>query len=76
MKKQYKLGVIGGGFMATAILKGVVYSDFLRAKKIIVADPSEQARQKLSELGVYTTANNRDVAGNCEYLLLAVKPQT
>ena len=76
MKKQYKLGVIGGGFMAIAILKGVVYSDFLRAKKIIVADPSEQARQKLSELGVYTTANNRDVAGNCEYLLLAVKPQT
>ena len=76
MKKQYKLGVIGGGFMATAILKGVVYSDRLRAKKIIVADPSAKARENLSELGVYTTANNRDVAGNCDYLLFAVKPQT
>ena len=76
MKKQYRLGVIGGGFMATAIVKGIVYSDFLRAKKIIVSDPSAQAREKLSELGVYTTANNRDVAGNCDYLLLAVKPQT
>lgn len=76
MKKQYKLGVIGGGFMASAILKGIVYSDFMRAKKIIVADPSAQAREKLGELGVYTTANNRDVAGNCEYLLFAVKPQT
>ena len=75
MKKQYKLGVIGGGFMATAILKGVVYSDRLRAKKIIVADPSAKARENLSELGVYTTANNRDVAGNCDYLLFAVKPQ-
>ena len=64
MKKQYKLGVIGGGFMATAILKGVVYSDRLRAKKIIVADPSAKARENLSELGVYTTANSRGVAGN------------
>lgn len=75
MKKQFKLGVIGGGFMANAILKGLIYSDRLRSKKIIVADPSDAAREKLSELGVYTTANNRDVAGNCEYLLLAVKPQ-
>ncbi len=75
MKKQYKLGVIGGGFMATAILKGVVYSELLRSKKIIVADPSAAAREKLADLGVYTTANNRDVAGNCEYLLFAVKPQ-
>ena len=75
MKKQYKLGVIGGGFMANAILKGLIYSDRMRSRKIIVADPSDQAREKMSELGVYTTANNRDVAGNCEYLLLAVKPQ-
>ncbi len=75
MKKQYKLGVIGGGFMATAIVKGAVYSDFLRPKKIIVADPSAEARERLFELGVWTTENNRDVAGNCEYVLFAIKPQ-
>lgn len=75
MKKQYKLGVIGGGFMATAIIKGIVYSEMIRGKKILAADPSESARERLTELGVYTTANNRDVAGNCEYLLLAFKPQ-
>ena len=75
MKKQYKLGVIGGGFMAHAILKGVIYSDFLKPKKIIVADPSGEALEKLKYLGVNTTANNRDVADNCEFLLFAVKPQ-
>ncbi len=73
MKKQYKLGVIGGGFMAQAIIGGI---DFIKPKKIIVSDPSAAAREKLTYLGVNVTENNRDVADNCEYLLLAVKPQT
>lgn len=73
MKKQYKLGIIGGGFMAQAIIKGI---DFIKPKKIIVSDPSETAQRNLEDLGVNVTANNRDVADNCEYLLLAVKPQT
>lgn len=76
MKKQYKLGVIGGGFMARAILQGAVRSEFIRAKKVIVADPSREALERLEELGVDCTHDNRDVAANCEYLLFAVKPQT
>ena len=76
MKKQYKLGVIGGGFMARAILQGAVRSEFIRAKKVIVADPSREALERLEELGVDCTQDNRDVAANCEYLLFAVKPQT
>lgn len=75
MKKQFRLGVIGGGFMAHAILKGVVYSDFLKAKKIIVSDPSAASLEKLTYLGVCSTANNRDVVENSEFILLAVKPQ-
>ncbi len=75
MKKQFKLGVIGGGFMAQAILKGVIYSDFLRAKKIIVSDVSGEALDKLDYLGTALTENNRDVADNSEYILFAVKPQ-
>ena len=75
MKKQYKLGVIGGGFMAQAIVKGVVYSDFLKAKKIIVSDPSSLALEKMGSIGVHTSVNNRDVAENSEFVLFAVKPQ-
>lgn len=75
MKKQFKLGVIGGGFMAQAILKGAIYSDFLRAKKIIVSDASQEALENLDYLGVATTPSNREVAESCEYLLFAVKPQ-
>ena len=76
MKKQYKLGVIGGGFMARAILQGAVRSEFIKAKKVIVADPSQSALAQLEELGVECTRDNRVVAANCEYLLIAVKPQT
>lgn len=76
MKKQYKLGVIGGGFMARAILQGAVRSDFIKAKKVIVSDPSQEALSQLEELGVECVHDNRAVAANSEYLLIAVKPQS
>ena len=77
MKKRYKLGVIGCGFMAKAILKGVVLSDFLNPRKIIVSDPSGDKLEDVSgELGVITTTDNREVASECEFLLFAVKPQS
>ena len=73
MKKRFKLGVIGCGVTARAILKGVVLSDFLHEKKIIVSDGNEENLHKVNRLGVHTTDNNRYVAENCEFLLLAVK---
>ena len=36
MKKQFKLGVIGCSFFSNAVLRGVVFSDLIREKKIIV----------------------------------------
>lgn len=77
MKKQFKLGIIGCGFMGSAILKGVVDAEFIRAKKIIVSDTDEQKLDKIGEeYGVCVSDDNKYVAENCEYLLLAVKPQT
>lgn len=75
MKKKFKLGVIGCGFMGSAIIKGVVLSDFLNAKKIIVADLNESTLDKIDELGVYTCNSNKYVAENSEYLLIAVEPK-
>lgn len=75
MKKQFKLGVIGCGFMAQSILRGVVLSDFLNPKKIIVSDASNEKLDQVECLGVRTTTDNGYVAENSEYLLLAVKPQ-
>lgn len=73
MKKRYKLGIIGCGFMATTILRGAVESDFLRGKKIIVSDISEEQLDKVDYLGVISTNSNLYVAQNSEFVLLAVK---
>ena len=75
MKKQFKLGIIGCGFMAQSILKGVILSDLLPERKIIISDVSESNLEKVDFLGVQTTTDNEYVAQNSEYLLLAVKPQ-
>lgn len=75
MKKLYKLGVVGCGFMSQAILKGVTGSDFLRAKKVLVSDVSEEALDKAADLGIVGTTDNKYLVENCEYVLFAVKPQ-
>lgn len=75
MKKKFKLGVIGCSFFSTALLRGVVLSDLIREKKIIVSDENEEELDKLDDLGVYTTTNNKFVAENSEFLILAVKPK-
>ncbi len=76
MKKQFKLGIIGCGSMASAIIKGISENDFIRAKKIIVSDIDEQKLNKVSETyGVCVSDDNRFVAENSDYLILAVSPK-
>lgn len=76
MKKAYKLGIIGCGFMANAILNGVIENEFLRNRKIIVSDTDRNKLDKVSdELGVDVTDDNRYLAENSEFILFAVKPQ-
>lgn len=73
MKKKFKLGVIGCGYMATAILRGAVLSDFLPGKKIVVSDVIEENLDNISdELGVFTCTSNKYIAENSEFVLLAV----
>lgn len=74
MKKQFKLGIIGCGENTTSLVRGVVLSEFLRDKKIIVSDESDDELDKIEELGVYTSVDNRYVAENSEFLVLGVKP--
>lgn len=73
MKKQYKLGVIGCGNVSETILKAVVLSDFIREKKIIVSDVNEEKLDSVDYLGVRTTTDNKFVAQNSDYLIIAVK---
>lgn len=75
MKKNFKLGVIGCGFMSTAIIKGAINGKILSAEQIYVSDINKDSLDKIATLGVKTTLNNVDLVNNSEFVLFAIKPQ-
>ncbi|NLZ24945.1 MAG: NAD(P)-binding domain-containing protein, partial [Clostridiales bacterium] len=75
MDKKYKLGIIGGGNMARAIVLGALKSGLLTSKEIIVSDKVNEQLICFQGLGIDTITDNKAVASSCEYLLFAIKPQ-
>lgn len=75
MKKKFKIGVIGAGFMASSIIKGVISSKTALCGEIIVSDISEQSLNNVKQFGVNVTLDSKDVCENSEYVIIAVKPQ-
>lgn len=76
MEKNFKIGFIGCGFMASSIVRILVKSGFLDPAAIAVSDANESAFEKVRGLGVYTSVGNREIARRSEYVLFAVKPQS
>lgn len=69
-----KLGFIGGGNMAQAIISGLLASG-MPAEQIMVSDPVDAIRDLLSSKGVQTTTDNETLIEFCDTLVLAIKPQ-
>lgn len=75
MKPIGKIGFIGGGNMAEAIIKGLLKGPF-PAKEIVVGEPTEERRRLLAQrYRVQITADNLEVVKACDLIVLAVKPQ-
>ena len=73
---MYKLGFIGCGNMATAIIGGAVSSAFLNGENICVFDVDTSKSEFLNkEYGVNISSIVEDIAENCEFIVLAVMPQ-
>ena len=69
-----KLGFIGAGNMARAIIGGVLHSGLVEPKEVIASDVSRDAIDHVSKtLGIETTTDNY-LAAQAEILFLAVKP--
>lgn len=72
---KYKVGFIGCGNMATAIIGGLINNAGINNDEIIVADISTAATDKIkASLGV-ASASNTEVATESDVLFLSVKPQ-
>jgi pyrroline-5-carboxylate reductase len=75
--RSKKLGFIGGGNMAEAMIKGLLSAGFIEAKNIDVSDPIASRLEFLhSEYKIKTTTDNREVVEKCDIIILAVKPQS
>ncbi|NIA20935.1 MAG: pyrroline-5-carboxylate reductase [Anaerolineaceae bacterium] len=72
----FRLGLIGGGNMAEAIVRGILASGVLRPGDIRVADPAPERRKVFSLLmRVKTCQDNRQLVAGSDVIILAVKPQ-
>lgn len=71
-----RIGIIGGGQMAEALIRGLLNKEMLTPQNITVSDPLAERRQYLEEYyGVTTTNLNSKVIERNEIVILAVKPQ-
>lgn len=69
-----KIGFIGAGNMAKAMIKGIISSAVLKPAEIIASNPSLPALENLKNAGVQTTTDNQAAAA-APYVVLSVKPQ-
>ncbi len=70
-----RIGFIGGGKMAEALIKGVLSAKLGSTDKIIVSDVDKKRCQILEEeTGIKTTQENDKVISGAEIIILAIKP--
>ena len=70
-----KLGFVGCGNMAQAMIKGIIEREILKAEEIIASDAYKAGLEKAHQtLGLVMAENNTEVVNNAEIIVLAVKP--
>ena len=76
MLNNKKVGFIGAGAMAEALLKGLIGTGLLTADQCTLSDVSAQRLNYIAtQYTASTTQDNRLLATQSDILLLAVKPQ-
>ena len=71
-----KIGFIGLGNMAGAMIGGLVKNGLVKAEEIYGADVSDaMVEKRAKEFGIHTGKDNVAVVREADYLVLAVKPQ-
>lgn len=71
-----KLGFIGSGNMASAMMSGIIKNEIFKADEIIASDLFAPSREKAqATMGINVTESNVEVVEQAEVVVLAVKPQ-
>lgn len=72
---DFKLGIVGAGNMASAILNGILRTKVISPEKIVVSDIDDNKLEIIKNQGVNTVKDNKVLFKNAEFIILAVKPQ-
>lgn len=72
---KYKLGVIGAGVMASAIIDCALNNNVLNLNNLIVFDISTKRIQELNQRGIHTANSLEQLINVSEIIMLSVKPQ-
>src|SRR5258708_24320794 len=76
MMQNKKIGFVGGGNMAGALIKGLLHSGTMTPSQIQASDVREERLVELAnEHGIVTTKDNAKLAEWADVIVLAVKPQ-
>lgn len=71
-----RIGFVGAGNMAKALVRGFVASGLVDTARVQASDVSEERRTEASrDLGIVTHADNASLARFANLLVIAVKPQ-
>lgn len=71
-----RLGIIGGGVMAEAIISRLLNKKLYQPHEMLVSEPNRQRREFLEKIyRVHIVENNQTVVDSGEVLLLSIKPQ-
>jgi pyrroline-5-carboxylate reductase len=76
MNDPLRIGFLGAGRMATALAQGWIKAGLVTPDRVCAADPVPAARTTFAqETGAAALTANRDVVGQSDIVVLAVKPQ-
>lgn len=76
MLSLQKIGFIGGGQMAEALIRGLLSAGLVQGETIMVVEPQAERRQALEQqYGLACTTDAETLCRACPVLVAAIKPQ-
>jgi pyrroline-5-carboxylate reductase len=75
VKLEGTLGFLGFGNMGRAIAEGLVKTGTIEANRVAIFDVAEAKQEEAAALGITVADSPAGLAGQCDTLVLAVKPQ-
>ena len=73
--REYNIGFIGSGKMASAIIKGLIKSGFVNAEKLIATQAeTEGVEEKSRDLGIKIILENKPLVEGSDIIFIATKP--